>query len=310
MQTYSHSGSVPISGALLTLFAGGTAGVVCGLIYGFAFYWVPWIYLNFVLMLLFAGAIGLAVATGGLLGKVRNNVFIAVAAVISTLVGMYFYWGAYFVALVGFDEVGLFAFTPIVLMVFAAELFENGSWGLKDGAPITGWFLVALWLIETGIIFTTSLVVSMAHAARPFCERCYEWTEEQQGVARLAATGAEPAWQAVLSGDLPSLAAFPPADPFATQFARLDVARCPRCQESRFLTIQSVEKTTDSKGNESEKTTALVTNAILTPAQFAVVEACGMLYENRLNQVEADTEDLPAENGQAQENAHAREAGS
>jgi hypothetical protein len=45
-----------------------------------------------------------------------------------------------------------------------------------------------------------------------------------------------------------------------------------------------VRITIDKKGRANEQVRRLITNAILTPSQFAVVEACSKLY--RQNEVE------------------------
>jgi hypothetical protein len=127
-------------------------------------------------------------------------------------------------------------------------------------------------------------VVSLINSERPFCENCREWTQQQLGVARLSGNGTEPAWTKVLSGELPALAEFPPSPPGAAQYVRLDLARCPRCEHSRFLSISAVTVSVDKEGKTSEHTRSLATNAILTPAQCAVVEACGQLYQQNLEE--------------------------
>jgi hypothetical protein len=286
MKTYSHSGTVPVAGGLLTVLAAGIAAVVCGLIYGYAFYYIPLIYLNVLVTLAFAAGIGYSVAGGVAVGKVRNNLFVGTVSLAATLLGLYVYWGAYLWALAGIDQVGLWAFFPPTLIRFAQALFEKGSWGLSDGNPITGWVLAALWVVETGIVLVVSLLLSLRYSDVPFCETCNEWTQVERGVARLAADGSEPAWENVLAGDLPALAEFHPSPPGAAQFVRLDVARCPRCDQSRFVTIKAVEIVVDKNGNTSEKERELITNGTLTPGQFAVIEACSSLYRDLLEQAD------------------------
>jgi hypothetical protein len=165
-----------------------------------------------------------------------------------------------------------------VLYSFGQHLFEKGSWGIARGEAVTGWFLVAFWIAELGVVLWFAVTMALANAQLPFCESCDTWTEEQKDKVRLAATGDEPAWQQVFAGDLPSLAAFHPAEHGALTFVRLDTAQCPRCEHSRFMTASAVNIKIDKKGNATEKERRLITNAILTPAQFAVVEACVQLY--------------------------------
>ena len=297
MQTYSHSGAVPVLGALGTILAGAVTAVLGGLAYGYAFYYIPVAYLNILFTLAFGAGIGFVVVSAAVAGKVRSPLFVGAVTFGSTLLGLYAYWGAYLLALAGIDRVGLVAFWPPALLDFGRFLFENGSWGLREGEVVKGGLLAIIWIVETVVIVGLSMTIARLDGDRPFCEACNEWTQRQRGIARLASDGSEPAWTAVLAGDLPSLASFEPAEPGARQFVRLDVARCPRCQESRFLTASAVEIVVDKQGHSSEKLRGLITNAILTPAQFAVVEACGALYRSRLDEVidHSDNDDTSEE---------------
>ena len=57
MRTYQHSGIVPPTGALLALAAGCAVAPFLGVAYSFSFYYIPFVYLNFLL------ACGLALMT-------------------------------------------------------------------------------------------------------------------------------------------------------------------------------------------------------------------------------------------------------
>jgi hypothetical protein len=278
MDTYSHSGSVPIRAAIQTLLGGIVAAVVGGIVYAYAFYWIPLVYVNCLVTLGFAVAIGVVISNLAIRGKIRNNLFLRFAAFLAAIVGLYVYWAAYLWALVGIGKVGMSAFSPLVLASLARVLFEKGSWGLTSGEMVTGWFLVAFWVAEVGVVLWISQNLALASAHRPFCELCNEWTNVETDLVRIAGTGHEPAWQKVLAGDLPSLAELPPAEPSALQFVRLDVARCPHCEQSRFLSAFAVQIKIDKKGNESKTERRIIQNAKLTPAKFAVVEVCAQLY--------------------------------
>jgi hypothetical protein len=288
MQIYKHSGAAPALGVLTALAAGLAAAIPLAFIYAYAFWYIPIIYLNVLLTLAFGAIIGGVVAKTAEWGRVRNNVLVVIIALLAGLFGLYVYWGAYFWALVGFaqiGQVGLRAFHPLGLLDLGLHLFEKGSWGLgNNNDQVTGWFLVAIWIAEACVVLGLAVVVSLLNSDRPFCERCQAWTDAERGVARLASTGNEPAWQKVLGGELPALAEFPPSPPGAMQYVRLDLARCPRCTESRFLSIAAVSVSVDKKGKTSETTRSLATNAVITPAQCAVVEACGRLYNEQLEQ--------------------------
>jgi hypothetical protein len=297
LKSYAHTGTIPLGGALATIVAGGLVATIAGVIYAYAFYWIPIVYLNFLVTLVFAGLIGGTVAIVAKLGKIRNNWFVGGVALLMTLGGLYVYWGSYLLAMAGWGDVGLTAFDPFVIYNFAGFLFENGSWGIGKGGPITGWLLVLFWVAEIGTILVVSLVASTLYASVPFCESCQEWANQEKGVARLDATGDEPAWQQVLGGDLPALAEFSPSRGVAPQFVRLDLARCPRCDNSRFLSIHKVQVTVDKNGNPTEKEEQLITNAMITPEQYAVVETCGMLSREQLAETNENDDEVEQDPG-------------
>ena len=207
MQTYRHSGAIPIVGALMSVALGMTAALVGGFVYAYAFWWIPIIYLNFLMTLAFPALIGGAVYYGGHVGKVRNTVFSVVVGVLCSLFGLWVYWGAYAWALGG-AEIGLFAWSPDFQIAFAQHLFEKGSWGLSDNTPVTGWFLVAIWVVEAGVILTVAFKMSALDAKTAFCENCRQWANEEKGVARLDSDGSEPVWTEIAQGNLVGLADF------------------------------------------------------------------------------------------------------
>lgn len=285
MKTYSHSGAVPPLGAIAALIVSLAAAMVCGILYAYAFAYIPHIVLNIAVTLVFAGALGFVVSQAAERAKLRNNIFVGCLAAMTALFGLYVYWGAYIWALVGFQnaaKIGLHAFYPPVIFEFGQHFFNKGTWSFTEDHPVTGWFLASLWILEAVVVVGLTVIVSQWNAEQPFCEACRCWTQTQRGVARLLATGGEPEWTDVLGGDLPALAAFSPAPPGSYLYVRLDLARCPQCEHTRLLTISQVSLRTDDKGKTTEVTRALVTNAILTPDQAAVVETCGQLYRANL----------------------------
>jgi hypothetical protein len=261
MQTYSHSGSVSAGGAAATAMLGAAVAAVGGIIYAYAFYWIPFVYINFLIAIAFAMAMGMAVCVQARRAKIRNNLFVRVMAIAVALFGLYVYWAAYCWALAGIGNVGWWAFWPPTLASFGQLLFENGSWGIKGGV-VKGWVLVGFWVAEAAMVLWFTVSAALGDALRPFCESCNEWTEIEPGVARLTASGDEPTWQQVMAGDLDALAEFLPASPTAAQFFRLDVARCQRCEQSRFLSLAAINITVDKKGKTSEKERQLITNAV------------------------------------------------
>jgi len=207
VKTYSHSGAVPVIGALAAAVGGLVAAVVGGFVYAYAFCWIPFVYINFLIMAGFGAAVGYAVAAGSNWGNVRNSLFVSAAALVCMLAGIWIYWGAYMWALGG-TEFGIMAWSPGGIRALAEHLFANGSWGLGKGQAVTGWLLVCFWVAEIAALLWVAVTVARFSTERPFCEACLVWTEEVKGMAKLTGTGSETEWTRVIEGDLPALAAF------------------------------------------------------------------------------------------------------
>ena len=263
MKRYSHSGIVPASGAINTVLAGLAAAALGGLLYAFLVYWLSWGFFRFLLMLGYSLLVGGAIAYAANRGKIRSPLFNTVIALVCVVLGLWVYWGAYDVARNG-AGVAATAWMPEGLARHGQDLFEKGSFTLKGRNKIDGWLLVIFWIAEG--VCVTGIVVAMARmdAARPFCETCQEWTNSTAGLLRLSADGNEPPWQEVLSGDLTALATFEPAGSDTSPHVRLDLARCPKCDHSNFVTLTSVTIKKDSKGKTKTIERALITNGAIT----------------------------------------------
>jgi hypothetical protein len=220
-------------------------------------------------MLVFAACLGGFIAVGANRGKVRSPLFNTVVGLLCTAVGLWIYWGAYDVARHGL-AVAPTAWTPAGLERHGEELFADGSFTMKGRHRIDGWLLVGFWVAEG--LAVTGIVVALARldAQRPFCETCLEWTNSTSGLMRLRADGSEPAWNEVLSGDLPALAAFSPTTSSTSPHVRLDLASCPKCEHSNYVTLTAVTITKNKKGEDKTTERAIITGGAITDpeAQF------------------------------------------
>jgi hypothetical protein len=215
------------------------------------------------LMLGYSLTVGIVIAVAANRGKIRSPLFNTVIALVCAVIGLWVYWGAFDVARNGVG-VAATAWTPHGLSRQAQDLFENGSFTMKGKAKVKEWPLVAAWILEGVVV--TGIIVALARtdAARPFCETCLEWTNSTSGLMRFAADGKEPPWQEVLGGDLTAVATFSPANALTTPHVRLDLASCPKCVHSNFVTLTSVTITRDKKGKKKTHETTLITNGAIT----------------------------------------------
>lgn len=269
MQRYTPSGVVPIGGALATVAGSLPAAVIFAFVYALVVRWIPFVYLNFLATLAFGFGMGMCVTVLSSLGKIRSPLFVRFAWLLTLVVGYYCYW-AMSIWLHGGFGLGLRVFQPRAVMLFAEALFRNGSWSLF-GAVISGWVLVGFWVAEVALVGWIAYLTALANVDQPFCENCNEWTETEKGVALYQATGAEPEWDNIRSGEFHALTQIPLLAASLPEYVRLDVNACPKCTGSNFLCIQHVKTTVDKDGDESTQETALIANMTLTAEQLTRV---------------------------------------
>jgi len=289
METYRHSGRTPLGAAAISLLTGLFIALIGAFAYAWSVQWIPLIYINFLATLAFGALVGGAVGVVARVGRIRSDAVVGLIALFCMAVGVWLYWGASFWAMFG-PEAGLRPWGPTLLSAYVQHLFENGSWGLKDGDPIKGWFLTAVWVVEIGLLFVVAWATALACVNQPFCESCGEWTETESAVARFDAKGDEAVWQRVITDDLPALGEVPLLSEDKPNYVRLDFAKCPKCEHSNFMTLQAVEITTDSKGNTKTKERKLLVHGILTAEQSQIIRHLATMTE------EEPVVDAPAHN--------------
>lgn len=265
MQTYSPSGIVPLRGAILTMLVAFSAAIIGGIVYAFAFWWISIGILRILLALGFAVTLGFTIAAAARGGKVRSPTFVTIIALLAVIVTLWIYWGAYDWARHG-PRAGVAAWSPGGLIAQGQDLFENGSWAIRRSV-IKGWLLVVFWVVEALTIGFIVVASASVDAQRPFCETCLEWSESTSNLMRLQGTGTEPAFQEVLAGDLTALGVCEPAPHGSREYVRLDLASCPKCEHSSFVSLYAVKVTKDKKGNDKTEQKTLVMNGALTDAQ-------------------------------------------
>lgn len=284
MRTYQHSGIVPVTGATVALAAGCLVAPLLGVAYSFSFYYIPFVYLNFLLACAFGAGIGWVVGYLARVGKIRNTLAVSAFAAVATILGVYAEWGSTVYAMTPVTDLqqlwadaGFLPLRPNNLVALMQHLFAEGSWGLSGNSTVHGWPLVALWIIEAGIIFGAATATAANHIVkRPFCENCQVWIEGQQPHYYVG-DGSEPVWNEVQQGAFESLALTPRAGGNEPTYVRLTLSVCEGCSTSNYLTITTCKSTTDNKGNPKLEENDVVTHLILQPAQVEIVQAASLI---------------------------------
>jgi hypothetical protein len=280
MRTYKESGIVPAGGALMTAGAGCVAGLLLGAVYSFTFYYIPYVYLNFLLAVGFGAGVGLAVGYAAREGKIRNVPVVGCLGIFGALVGIYAEWSTTAYAMTPMGELkqqwqamGLWTFLPQNVLTVMRGLFNEGSWGLSEGSTVHGWPLVALWIVEAGLIVALAISFAVKQVMdKPFCEPCQDWVGSQTPHLYVG-DGCEAVWSEVQHGTFENLALTPRATGMEPSFVRLTLACCERCNQSNFLSIAACQNTTDGKGNARLVERSLATNVVLDATQVEIVQA-------------------------------------
>jgi hypothetical protein len=284
MRIYQHSGAVPAGGAAMALAAGAIAAAVLGIVYSFTFYYIPYVYLNFLLVVAFGLGTGYVVGFAAREGNIRNVVAVGTIALIAAAVGIYAEWGSTVYAMCPplelpllWAKLGLFSFLPQNIVVVMLDLFAEGSWGMTANSTVHGWPLVVLWIVEAGLITSIAIGTAVKQVANvPFCEACQKWVSSHSPHF-YAGDGSESVWSEVQQGTFETLALTPRATTGEPTYVRLALATCDGCSDSNFLTITVCRNTVDNKGNPRLEETNLVSNLILEPVQVDIIQAANVI---------------------------------
>ncbi len=169
-----------------------------GLAYAYAIWYIPFIYINFIIAGIFGFLIALIVGKGVVkFGKVRNVPMTIGLSLLAGILALYFHWAVWVDLVInagesyGSSRIGItvsniellqtfnLALQPGLLFEIIGEINEYGTWGLR-GATVSGIFLTIIWIIEAIIVIGVSVLVPIGYAKAPFCELSNEWFKEEE----------------------------------------------------------------------------------------------------------------------------------
>jgi hypothetical protein len=196
---YKPSGRFSISSILYFLFITTTVFPVLGLVYAYAIWYIPFIYINF----LIAGGFGFLVGFSLNMfvigkGKVRSPLLAIVFGILGGFVAMYFHYAVWLdlvlnagesygssrmgitVSNIKLLQVFYLAGEPAILFQLIKEVNSIGTWGLFGSNAVSGIALSIIWIIEFLIITVLSVFISIGKASDPFCEVDNDWFKESE----------------------------------------------------------------------------------------------------------------------------------
>jgi hypothetical protein len=280
-QYYQHSGHYVPAQLGVALAAAAAIAILLAAVYAYAILYIPiGGYISFILSGGFG--LGLGLSTGMLLRaqKVRNTTVANLAVAGVALLGLWLawvYWVHAFLGRVGIQEASLFDIlvNPLLLGRLIGAVNETGAWSIKNFTP-TGFVLAMFWLAEAVLVFVAAALSGVASISSGiFCEDCDEWCEETEGVARLGAQTPTYMRRKLEERDFPFLGKLGQPGAGASEFFRVDIYSCPRCDATHAVVVRHVTITKDKDGKDREETTEIVDKLLVTGAENRWLRAFG-----------------------------------
>ncbi len=300
--------------------------------------WIPLIYVNF-LITLFSG-IGLGMIATWIvnMGHARNRMIAIAIGVLLALTALsakyYFQYQTFLNQVVAAEKEDFLEKSDAVLDEEQREQLLNdlrdvirGQVGIADylklrvdqgwnlgrrgngGMPLTGIFVYLIWLIEAGILLYYAVTMPLSAAGEPYSEKLNEWASEEEGVMNLPITDGEMVAQIQSAQSVDDLLSLPiPKTDESTKFAAYRVNSIEGQElEDAYLSVDLIEFSVNSKGEQETETTPLVKYAILTSGQRAqLLENADLMKEAFAAYRESIEAESVAEN-QAEEDAQSDE---
>ncbi|RSK51108.1 hypothetical protein [Hymenobacter rigui] len=275
---YQPSGRFTVGGVLAMILAGALAAFPLAFMYVYAIWYIPLLYVNFLVTLGLGLSIGWVLKRLARAGKLRNP---ALAGWLGFAVGLwtwYVQWCVYLTLLAGAGETeqvgSRMSFThttfqpeaflhflsdPVDVLSILPRLAADGTWSIF-GVTVSGFFLYLVWLAEFLIINVLAAMLPNTQAATPFSELTQEWAEKTTLPQPAASfTDAAATKAALEAADWNHLQLLPQEDASATApFSRLHFYQVPSDPECCYLSLENVTIELDNKGKTSEKTTDVV----------------------------------------------------
>ena len=295
---YKPSGSIGMKTYPLFL-VGIVVAIALAFVYQLLLHWIPFIYVNFLLTL------GMGVGTGMIVsfivnnGHCRNWMIAALLGLMLLIVGLSGkYWFQYQQFLganieqiqndpqipANMKDLEIAAFKKNFTFMEHLKFRTETGWnvGRGNGAPLTGFMVYLIWLIEAGVIGYFALTMPIAAAKEPYSEKMNTWADEAQVVMTLPVTDPEMVSKIQSASTVDDLLEIPiPKTDQSNQFAVYTVNSIPGEElEDAYLSVASITYSVNKKGEQETKEKSLVNHAVLSAAKREqLIENAELLQE-------------------------------
>lgn len=267
---YSPSGKMPSWGIFVLLFFVFIVFPLISVVYTYASWYIPYVYIKFFLTLGFGIAMAFIINKGVKFGRIRNPKLVKWVVIFGALAAIYIHWCLYTSLLLNAGEsheygnfrhgynytetnfngnmfLGLL-FNPKVVFEIIGSLLSSGSFSIFGFTP-KGFLLGGFWFIEFVIIFGVPYLMA-DQASEPFSEIKNSWMaiEELEGKSNYF-SDIEKTKKEIENGDISSLLNADFTVNMTEKFSTLKVYST-EGDPNKYLTITNITKTEDSNGKE------------------------------------------------------------
>ncbi len=280
LQSYEHSGKLPMPAMMMMLIGGTLAAVICGAAYGAIIWYLPFVYISVAL------TFGIGFLAGYMMGHIgkkfhcRNNAAMIIMGLVAGFAAWYGAWVGWTAAA---SEGQIITFSPLAQAAVMLGVMQEGIWNVFDWTP-TGVWLAGIWALEFLIIMGMSFVFAKAAIeGKIYCESCQQWLKTD--CSSPALTRMEQPSELnhqLLSGQYHSLLSPHPEKHDASQYMSAELTTCPACQQVCYLTVNHIDVTVDKEGKVHANNSNLLQNVIIPPETFVDLKAnWEIMFEQR-----------------------------
>lgn len=278
VKAYRASGACPPT-ALLVMPVVLLLASLLGLLYGALMAWIPFIYLNFIIIAGFGLLLG--TMSGHALKKAhtRNGTVGTLCGLVTGVAAMFFGWIGWLMVTLSLTtpEAMTLALSPQDFVSTLGELANTGVWSVFGITP-NGLFLKALWGIEALGVVGLTTVLSHFEILTPYCENCQKWlTPDHQSQALLSLSEQEKAAleSSLEAQDYALFMGRERADALSPTWLTLHLTQCQSCRRMALLDIEEVVRETDDKGEEKLRQSKLYEHLLIAPEVYAQLKDVG-----------------------------------
>ncbi len=177
--------------------------------------------------------------------------------------------------------------------------------GRGGGAPVSGFLVYLVWLIEAGIIYYFALTIPVSAAGEPYSEKTSKWADEAENVMSLPVTEDEMVAKIKSASTVDELLEIPiPKTDMSNQFAMYTVNSIPGQElEDAYLTVELTTFSVNNKGEEVTTSESLVKHAVLSSEKRKQLVDNAELLQEALEDYRASVEEEAAQEAEAEQNS-------